>query len=84
MELIETYVPPNLRGRGLAEKLMNEAIRYAEENNLKIEPICSYAIYYFIKNKDKRSLLVDWLREKSDEELEKLFEYRRSLELSKK
>jgi predicted GNAT family acetyltransferase len=83
MELIETYVPPNLRGRGLAEKLVDEAIKYAEENNLKIEPVCSYAFYYFIKNKDKRKLLVDWLQEKSDEELEKLFEYRRSLELSK-
>jgi len=84
LQLIETYVPPEQRGKGLAEKLVNEAIKFAVENNLKIEPICSYAVYYFIKHKDKRKLLVDWLREKSDEELKKLFEYRRSLEQSKK
>ena len=84
IQVIETYVPPSLRGRGLAEKLMKEVMKYAFENNLKIEPVCSYAFYYFIKYKDKRNLLVDWLAEKSDDELERHFEYQRSLEFSKK
>ncbi len=83
MQLIETYVPPELRGKGIAKKLVDKAVEFAENNNLKIEPICSYAVYYFLRYKDKRKVLVDWLREKSDEELERLYEYRRSLEASK-
>lgn len=75
MQLISTYTPPELRGRGIAEKLVEEAIKFAKENGLKIEPICSYAFYYFIKKKDKRDVLADWLRDKNDEELKKLYEY---------
>ncbi len=84
MQILETYVPPELRGKGIAEKMMEEALKFAEQNKLKIEPICSYAFYYFVKFKNKRSMLVDWLKDKSDEELMRMFEYRRSLEQSKK
>lgn len=84
MQLVETYVPPAMRGKGIAKMLVDAAVEYAEKNGLKIEPICSYAIYYFLRFRDKRKYLVDWLRDKSDSELERLFQYRRSLEASSK
>ncbi len=70
MELISTYTPPQHRGKGIARRLMEYAVRMAEENGWLIKPICSYAIYYFMKHPEKRHLLVPELR---DADLEELF-----------
>lgn len=80
MRILSTYVPPELRGRGIADLLLKEAINLAKRENLKIEPICSYALYYFIKNKNERELLVDWLKEKNENELESIYQYIKSME----
>lgn len=40
------YVISHLRGQGIAGQLVNEAINFAKEQNLDIEPICSYARSY--------------------------------------
>ena len=80
MKLLETYVPSELRGRGIAKLLVEEAIKYAREQGLKIEPVCSYTIYYFVRNPDKREILVESLREKDTKELERLYEARKTLE----
>lgn len=80
LRIVSTYVPPELRGRGIAEALVKEAIRLAKEESLEIEPVCSYAFYYFIKNRGERGVLVSWLREKNDEELELLYRYALSRE----
>lgn len=37
-----TYVPPELRGRGIAEKLVRAALNYAREQKLTIVPECWY------------------------------------------
>ncbi len=57
MFLESTYTPPMLRGRGYAARLVKAAIRYAEENGLKIVPLCSYVVYYFTKHPEKKDLL---------------------------
>ncbi len=49
MSLDSTYTPEEFRGRGLARRLVEEAIKYARENGLKIKPVCSYAVYFFKK-----------------------------------
>uniref|UniRef100_A0A7J3ZL60 N-acetyltransferase n=1 Tax=Fervidicoccus fontis TaxID=683846 RepID=A0A7J3ZL60_9CREN len=84
MRLLETYVPPELRGRGIARLLVEEAIRYAREQGLKIEPVCSYTVYYFVKNPDMREVLIDDLRNKDTKELEHLYEARKTLEKGSK
>ena len=38
------FAPPELRGTGAASDLMKEIANYAKEKNLKIIPICSYAV----------------------------------------
>ena len=40
--LTHTFVPPELRGRGLAEKLVRPALEYARNEGLAVVPACSY------------------------------------------
>lgn len=39
-----TFVSPELRGQSIAGKLLNEVVTFAKTNNLKIIPVCSYAV----------------------------------------
>ena len=46
MTITHTFVPPTLRGRGIAEALMKAAVAFARGRNLTIDPQCSYAARY--------------------------------------
>lgn len=46
MIINHTGVNPELRGQGLAEKILLEAVEYARKNQLKIIPFCSYVSVY--------------------------------------
>lgn len=63
-----TYTPPEFRGRGIAAKLMEALISYCEKNNMKIYPICSYAISFFEKNAELKHMLSErYLKEKGNQ-----------------
>lgn len=47
MHMNHTYVSPELRGKGVAERLLDEAASYARSNHLKMNPICSYVVKAF-------------------------------------
>lgn len=57
MELYTTYTPPDLRGKGLAEKVVRAAIEYAKENNFYIIPSCSYVAVYLQRHPEYKYLL---------------------------
>ncbi len=76
MKLLETYTPPQHRGKGIARKLMDYAVEMARKNKWLIEPICSYSVYYFIKHPEHRDLLVPEIRELGEEGLKELFKKR--------
>ncbi|HEU97956.1 MAG TPA: N-acetyltransferase [Fervidicoccus fontis] len=80
MRLIHTYTPRQFRGRGLAEKMVREAVKKAREEGIKIEPVCSYSIYYFISHPEDRDVLVEWFKSKSDAEMKALYDYYSALE----
>lgn len=42
--LTHTFVSPELRGQSIASKLMNKVVEFARSENLKIKPVCSYAV----------------------------------------
>lgn len=42
IDFIYTYVPNELRGKGLAAIVVKEGFKYAEENNLNVIPTCPY------------------------------------------
>jgi predicted GNAT family acetyltransferase len=48
--ITHTFVPPALRGRGLAEALVKAAITLARTESLTIDPQCSYVARYLEKN----------------------------------
>lgn len=47
MTMDHTYVSPDLRGQGVAKKLLDRAAGYARENNLKMNATCSYVVAAF-------------------------------------
>ena len=63
LDILHTMVPPQLEGMGIAADLTTAAARYAEINQLKIKPTCSFAKTYFIRHSQYGDLLV--LRRKS-------------------
>jgi len=48
MVFYHTYVPPSLRGRGLAMKIIKEGLDYAISKNMKFVPACS-AVRTFVR-----------------------------------
>ena len=59
IDLYHTFTPPQLRGRGLAGKLVEFAFNYAKENNLKIIPSCPFIPYFLEKNPQYNELVTD-------------------------
>jgi len=56
--LDHTFVDNSLRGQGVAGKLIEEVVAYAEKNGKKIRPQCSYAIDWFNRHSEHADLLV--------------------------
>lgn len=52
-----TYTPPEFRGRNIAALLMNRAIEDARKNELRIKPVCSYAVVQFQRHPEWADLL---------------------------
>jgi len=83
MLLIETYTPPQHRGKGAARAMVEKALEVARSRGLKVVPICSYAAYYFLKNPVARELLDEPYRSMSEEELRRYYEERLAVEKAK-
>jgi predicted GNAT family acetyltransferase len=52
-----TYVPGELRGRGIAEKLVRAALQFARDEKLKVVPACSYVAVFIERHKEYQPLL---------------------------
>jgi len=52
-----TFVPEKLRGKGIAAKLVEAGLNYAEKNNLRVIPDCSYVRVYIQRNEKYEHLL---------------------------
>lgn len=57
MHITRTFVPEELRGKGLAAQLNKAALDYAKIENLKVVPVCSYTASYIERNTEYKSLL---------------------------
>ena len=56
--LYSTYTPPQLRGQGLAEKVVLAAFEYAKEKNLKVVPSCWYVSSFLQKHPEYISITI--------------------------
>ena len=52
-----TYVPENLRGQGIAQKVTEEALNFAKDQNKKVKPSCPFVEKYIEKNQHYQDLL---------------------------
>lgn len=50
--LTRTFVPPALRGRGLAETLVRAALDFARTERLRVLPACSYVAAFVERHPD--------------------------------
>src|SRR4026209_1671895 len=49
-------VSPELRGQGIAGKIVEVGLEYAKENSLRVVPMCSYAAAYIRKHPEYAEL----------------------------
>jgi hypothetical protein len=52
-----TFVPPELRGRGVAEKLVRAALAHAGREGLRVVPACSYVDAFIRRNPEFQGLV---------------------------
>ena len=57
MVFTHTLVPPELRGRGIAEKLVRVALADARDRELKVVPACSYVAKFIERHAEFQDLL---------------------------
>ena len=52
-----TEVNPGNNGKGYGKKMVDKAVEYAREKNIKIIPLCPFATATFKKNEEIRDVL---------------------------
>jgi uncharacterized protein len=57
MIFTHTFVPPELRGRGIAEKLVRAALEHARSERLRVVPACSYVGVFIERHAEFKPLL---------------------------
>ena len=57
MVFTHTFVPTDLRGRGIAEKLVRAALKEAQDKNFRVVPACSYVDVFIRRHAEFKSLL---------------------------
>lgn len=57
IDIYHTFVPGELRNRGIARRLMEKAVEFARDSGRKILPTCSYAEYYLSRHDEFKDLI---------------------------
>lgn len=57
MTFFHTLTPPALRGRGLAAQVVQAALEFAREEQLKVVPLCWYVSGHIAAHPEFRALL---------------------------
>jgi predicted GNAT family acetyltransferase len=57
MTFTHTFVPPEWRGRGIAEKLVRPALEWAQLEKRRVVPACSYVAVFIERNPEFKPLL---------------------------
>lgn len=52
-----TFVDPSLRGQGAAKQLLDRVVAYARAHDLKIIPMCSYAVTTMKRDQSMQDVL---------------------------
>lgn len=55
--LIHTEVPSQMRGQGIASKLVEDVLKDIERQNLILTPICPFTVWYISQNPQWKRLI---------------------------
>lgn len=58
INMIKTYVPVSLRGQGIAAQIVKVALMFAQKNNFKVIPSCSYVETFIERHTEYKNLLL--------------------------
>ena len=58
LDFAHTYVPFALRGKGIAAQILKTAAEFAQKNNKKVIPSCSYAYAFFNRYPEYEELVL--------------------------
>lgn len=58
LDYYSTFVPSELRGQKIAEKIVTYALEYAKENNYHIIPSCPYVEIFIARHPQYQMLVV--------------------------
>jgi predicted GNAT family acetyltransferase len=56
LDFQHTYVPSELRGRGIASRLVEHALNHARAHGLKVIPTCPFVAEFMRRHEDYRDL----------------------------
>jgi len=57
MVMTHTFVPPELRGQGIAEKLVRAALEHARSRHWRVVPACSYVATFIQRHAEFQPLV---------------------------
>ena len=57
LDFNHTWVPPEFRNQGLAERVVEAGFRWAQEQNLKVLPTCPYVALFLRRHPDFQPLI---------------------------
>ena len=60
--LIHTEVPPVLEGKGVATAIIEKALNYIEQNNLKLVPLCPVVVAYVKRHPGWKRIVDDGVK----------------------
>ena len=58
LELIHTYVPRKMQGTGAGSSLVQSALQWAREHQVKVDVICPFAAEYIKRHPEYSDLLL--------------------------
>jgi hypothetical protein len=57
LECYHTFVPPPMRGRGVASRLVEQALRYALEHGISVIPTCPFVAAFIRRHPEFAAVL---------------------------
>lgn len=56
MNINHVEVREDMQGEGLASKILDHAVTYAKDHQMKVNPVCSYAVARFKKKSEYQAI----------------------------
>jgi predicted GNAT family acetyltransferase len=59
LDLLHTYVPPEMHGQGVADALARAAMQYARDHDMRVIPTCPFVRSWLGRHPEDADLVLD-------------------------